>query len=66
MVEQTTDVKLRKDALIKDLSLIEDLIKEGEANELALTRNARIANKEDDTLSQAQADFMINKLRLST
>ena len=41
MVELTNDSKLRKDALSKDLSLA-DLLKEGEANELARSRAATV------------------------
>ena len=41
MVELTRDSKLRKDALSKDLSL-SDLLKEGEANELARSRAATV------------------------
>ena len=70
MVELTTDSKLRKDGLSKDLSLT-DLLKEGEANELARRRAkevegksiARVMNNDEGDLTEAQAEIMIAKLK---
>ena len=69
MVELTNDTKLRKDGLSKDLSL-KELLKEGEANELARRRAAAVEgksvlkiSKEDDDLTDADAEFMIAKLK---
>ena len=44
MIELTNDSKLRKDGLSKDLSLA-DVLKEGEANELARSRAATVEGK---------------------
>ena len=69
MVSQTTDSKLRKDALSKGLSLT-DLLKEGEANELARSRAATVEQKTvnridmtDDHMTDAEANLMIAKLK---
>ena len=70
MVALTNDSKLRKDALAKDLSLA-DLLKEGEANELARSRAATVeqknlaVNKLDmtDDLTDAEAEHLIAKLK---
>ena len=73
MVELTTDGKLRKDALSKDLKL-DELLKEGEANELARARSATVESKsvsrvvnlnEDEPLTEEQEKLMIAKLRKS-
>ena len=69
MVELTNDSKLRKDALSKDLSL-EELLKEGEANELARSRAATVENKQvmklnvdEDSLTEEEACLMVAKLK---
>ena len=70
IVALTTDAKLRKDALTKDLSLA-DLIREGEANELARSRAATVEKKsvhklsriDDDELTDEQANYYIAKLK---
>ena len=70
MVEMTNDSKLRKEALSKDLPLAA-LLKEGEANELARKRAATVEGKkvmqlsmnEDADLTEAEAQFMIAKLK---
>ena len=68
MVELTNDPKLRKDALSKDLTL-EQLLKEGEANELARRRASAVEGKSvmqlsmDDDLTEEEANFMIAKLK---
>ena len=72
MVELTTDTKLRKEALSKDLTL-DDLIWEGEANELARSRNMvleggdkkikKLQIDKDTNLSEDQANFLIQKLK---
>ena len=70
MVEMTNDSKLRKDALTKDYSLA-DLLKDGEANELARKRAASVEGKKvmqlsmdnDEELTESEAQFMIAKLK---
>ena len=68
IVALTTDNKLRKDALSKDLAL-DKLLKEGEANELARARAAALeksVNKielEDEELTEEEAQYMIAKLK---
>ena len=74
MIELTNDSKLRKDGLSKDLSLA-DVLKEGEANELARSRAATVEGKssvlilqateagEDDTLTEEEEQIMVAKLR---
>ena len=71
MVELTNDSKLRKDGLSKDLSLTE-VLKEGEANELARRRAATVEGKkvmkvehDDEALTAAEEEYMIAKLRKS-
>ena len=73
MVELTTDSKLRKDGLSKDLKL-DELLKEGEANELARARSATVENKsvnklvylsEDEPLTAEQESLVIAKLKQS-
>ena len=55
MVELTTDSKLRKDALSKDLKL-DKLLKEGEANELARLRSATVESKSVNKVLSLNAD----------
>ena len=72
MIELTNDSKLRKDGLSKDLKLT-DVLKEGEANELARSRAASIEGKsvnkldmtasKDDDLTDEAAELMIMKLK---
>ena len=69
MVELTNDSKLRKEALSKDLSL-EELLKEGETNELARSRATTVENKQvmklnvdKDGLTDEEASMMIAKLK---
>ena len=70
IVALTTDSKLRKEALSKDLSLT-DLLKEAEANELARKRAATVEKKsvnkldmlDDDELTDDQAKYYIAKLK---
>ena len=73
MVELTTDGKLRKDALAKDLKLA-DLLKEAEANELARKRAATVEGKnvmklkklnEEESPSEEEVQLMIAKLKKS-
>ena len=70
-VELTNDSKLRTDGLSKDLSLTE-VLKEGEANELARRRAATVEGKkvmkverDDDSLTAEEEEYMIAKLRRS-
>ena len=74
MVELTNDSKLRKDGLAKDLPLTE-VLKEGEANELARSRAATVEGKstvsklrataadDDDPLTEEEEQLMVAKLR---
>jgi hypothetical protein len=68
IVALTTDSKLRKDALSKDLQL-DGLLKEGEANELARSRAATLEKKNvnrvgvNDRLTDEEAKLMIAKLK---
>ena len=74
MIELTNDSKLRKDGLSKDLSLA-DVLKEGEANELARSRAATVEGKNtvhkllateagnDDTLTAEEEQLLVAKLR---
>lgn len=61
MVELTTDTKLRKDALSKDLTL-DDLIREGKANELARSRNM-VLEGGDKKIKKLQIDTETQKGR---
>ena len=77
MIERTNDSKLRKDGLSKDLSLA-DVLKEGEANELARSRAATVEGKstvnkllatatgdsdDDEALTEEEEMLMVAKLR---
>ena len=74
MIELTTDSKLRKDGLSKDLSLAE-VLKEGEANELARQRARTVEGKtsvnklktaaveQDEELTEEEEAIMVAKLR---
>ena len=76
MIELSNDIKLRKDGLSKVLSL-EEVLKEGEANELARSRAATVEGKstvhklcatvagDDDTLTEEEEQIMIAKIRKS-
>lgn len=68
MIELTNDDKLRKDGLSKDLSL-QEVVREGEANELARARAATVqgksVNKVNVThdMTDEEANFLIAKLK---
>ena len=71
MIELTTDSKLRKDGVSKDLKLNE-VLKEGEANELARSRAATVEgksvhkiqrNETDNDMTDEEAEVMIAKLK---
>ena len=74
MIELTSDSKLRKDRLSKKLSLA-DILKEGEANELAHSRAATVEGKstvhklqatdfdDRDTMKAEEEQIMVTKLR---